>query len=640
MKLPEILAGPILRRVEYDQVYIWIASSSPYKIEAQLYSISKKNYQPLKANSKQQTAKIGSNLYINLIQVTPAMRESFPFDCLLGYNLTFSMGSIHHDLKSLGLLDSFSPDAIVYGDLKYPAFYLTEDTKSRILYGSCRKLDGNGHDAIRKGDELLKSTFSELDERPEALFLLGNQIYADDVSAPIMSIVRKLANKLNDREENLIRIEPRLGREPYASLDELNGRKKIAAELCCFTSTSAENHLFRFNEYAAMYLLSWNPSLWELSNFDSNYTDSLSADVFFDIKESLKPVRRILANIPTYMIFNEHDLTSDWNISGDWKQSVWKSALGRHVITNGLSAYWAFQGWGNMPSCFDSSFVKRLTSGLRSYPSKDNYHDWLVLLWEFNCWQFTAPTYPNAVFLDIRTHREYIFSKKEKVGCLINKLGWFKAADTLYEFGWEPGDPLLIASPLPLYSIARLINKERKRRVLPISRIGFPVLPYIPGELSHLPNVGRYNGDSFDYLHKWILDLNPELCVILSGDAKFSFSVSVDALYLDGDRKKIHQFTSSPLKNNAAKGLKGHILKTMLSVPPIAQNKHAQSQMVIDHHFTHEILSKEFIHYDQLDKGSLIQQENNIGVLTVSGQDVQNTFLKLRNSTDFAINSH
>lgn len=64
-------------------------------------------------------------------------------------------------------------------------------------------------------------------------------------------------------------------------------------------------------------------------------------------------VRRALANVPTYMIFDDHDVTDDWNLNVEWCRRVLAAdakrphPLGREVIRNALASYAVFQDWGN-----------------------------------------------------------------------------------------------------------------------------------------------------------------------------------------------------------------------------------------------------------------------------------------------------
>lgn len=63
-------------------------------------------------------------------------------------------------------------------------------------------------------------------------------------------------------------------------------------------------------------------------------------------------VRRALANVSTYMIFDDHEVCEDWNITAGWVTRVRGNALGRKVLRNGMAAYTVFQGWGNDPRAY------------------------------------------------------------------------------------------------------------------------------------------------------------------------------------------------------------------------------------------------------------------------------------------------
>ena len=55
----------------------------------------------------------------------------------------------------------------------------------------------------------------------------------------------------------------------------------------------------------------------------------------------------MLANVPTLMIFDDHEVTDDWNLHADWVARVNASAMGPQVLRNALAAYAVFQDWGN-----------------------------------------------------------------------------------------------------------------------------------------------------------------------------------------------------------------------------------------------------------------------------------------------------
>lgn len=667
MKLPVVLAGPFLRRTEFDQVYIWIACSDDYEISAELFAISKENYDfgyaPVDFTSSIKSVRLGEKLFISLIKLAPKS-ESFPIDELFGYNLRFTKDRVSFDLGSLGLLSPGSAGSIVYGHLKYPSFYITERQKSKLLFGSCRKLHGKGEDSLAGADLLLENCFLTLDERPEALFLMGDQIYADDVAGPITPFLRKLGETISGKKENMAKIEPRLSKEPYKTgLDSVYGRQKIADELCRFSSRKASNHLMRFGEFAAMYLFSFNPELWELAKKEhliKTFEEELGGNTNFldsgmdmeDVKRaydkqladvrrfaaSLPRVRRLLANIPSYMIFDDHDLTDDWNISFEWRQDVWNAPLGRHVIANGLSAYWAFQGWGNNPDVFDDAFIDMISAHLTStYENQESRHNWQQTLWSFDNWFFTAPTYPQAIFLDTRTQRSFpaevgklIFEGPQ----LINELGWLQAKYSLVQCGWEAGVPLIVVSSVPFYGIG-LIDSAIKKAAIPLGLTGFPV------HTAFDMDSWKYNGKGFESFHKWITDIDPEYCLILSGDSHYAFSLKADALYLNGDKKTLYQFTASPLKNRSINRITSELLKTTLlmhsrkNMPKkgIRDKNKNPFHIEIDHDFTHETAAKELIDYHTLTNGSIIETENNLGLLTVSPEKIEKALVKYTGKT-------
>ena len=84
----------------------------------------------------------------------------------------------------------------------------------------------------------------------------------------------------------------------------------------------------------------------------------------------LPAVSRVLANIPTYMIFDDHEITDDWFITQRWKnQTLGAHILGRDIIRNGLMAYAIFQDWGNAPE----EYVPIKQNGRRSLEFNTTY---------------------------------------------------------------------------------------------------------------------------------------------------------------------------------------------------------------------------------------------------------------------------
>ncbi len=47
------------------------------------------------------------------------------------------------------------------------------------------------------------------------------------------------------------------------------------------------------------------------------------------LHQTLPKVRRAMANISTFMIFDDHDVTDDWNLNPSWRDRVFTSPLGK-----------------------------------------------------------------------------------------------------------------------------------------------------------------------------------------------------------------------------------------------------------------------------------------------------------------------
>jgi hypothetical protein len=83
-------------------------------------------------------------------------------------------------------------------------------------------------------------------------------------------------------------------------------------------------HAADFAEYAALYEQAWSSTA----------------------------ARRVLAHLPSFMIFDDHEVTDDWNADKGWLEMVHSDKdplrYWPHTITDALCAYWMYQGWGNL----------------------------------------------------------------------------------------------------------------------------------------------------------------------------------------------------------------------------------------------------------------------------------------------------
>lgn len=595
--LPLVLAGPVIRRARPDQVLIWVATSRPTAWGVEIYSIDANRRPPLVNRGAPlgrglpiREVKLGNKLYVSLVAVVPdaTKARTFPTRQLLAYDL--------RELRSKGDWSSASgkglaelttlPD-LCFAPMPLPTFVLQQDRTNdlRAIYSSCRKMHGKGSDAVRCSEYLVTRCVADARNRPSSMFLTGDQIYSDDVADPLIGRIAELGAELVGRDETLPDV-------PVASRKlKIGARQKLVQDKAHFTSGEAWNHLMAFGDFAAAYLLAWNPALWPTSypswsdvllqglddvyreefrptyKFRQHYEDQLKS--IREACDASRSLRRVLANVPTYMIFDDHEITDDWYLNADWRDTVLKTALGRRIIANGLAAYWGFQGWGNAPEEFDSRrFIEPLESYLGSIGSSGSNFETLML--DFKAWSFRAPTTPAAIFIDSRTQRERARATYD--------MRFIRLTGTLVPVPRPPFprnilDVLPGAASMPRMSYpATLIGAAARARLRSLAKglNGQPIILIAPAPVFGLESIegaqnllARFTGSyAFDLEH-WRADPNSLLefmdmvadwradpCVILSGDVHYAFAAEVKAATPTRSHR-VAQFTSSATKNQA-----------------------------------------------------------------------------------------
>lgn len=364
--LPLVLAGPILRRTEPDSVTVWVALKASRRVTLTIFD---KNHNFL-FESTRTTARIGINLHVVAVTAKASSNILINGENYL-YDLDFGNGEL---LNSPGILTTVgSLEDITYPQYKLPSFALPPSNFKdlRIIHGSCRKPHGESFDALAAVDKMIKEALEkEPKKRPHQLFLSGDQIYADDVADVLLFMLMDAAETLLGWSEKLPDVE---------NVEEFSPGKRnnLATKTAGFTASIgklstindvAKSHLFTFGEYLAMYLFVWSDVLWVDAEFFPDFTDVYSehSDIknhaksynkevehITDFWSTLKSVRRALANVPTYMIFDDHEITDDWYLNLAWCSRVLEKSLAKRILQNGMLAYTICQAWGNTPEQFE-----------------------------------------------------------------------------------------------------------------------------------------------------------------------------------------------------------------------------------------------------------------------------------------------
>jgi peptidoglycan hydrolase-like protein with peptidoglycan-binding domain len=411
--LPLILAGPIVRRADAGRVWFWFAcreevtDCTPALFQYD-HKGERKTAIPL-SEPERRTVRLGKRLWITLVSARPK-QGNFPPDTVIGYDLaiTYESGSssvrVNFSQKKLG---------INYPPFDLPTF-LIRGADGPLVHGSCRRPGANGVDAFGALDRRLQAVHASA-ARPAALFLTGDQIYADDVAHSLFVAVRKLSIDVMGFDERLPmgfgHADQILYTKPDQAKDPPKGTRRRAVLDAGFTTDDGEGHLLTFGEFAAMYLLVWNPELCQSYGLEKDLAaEGWGGDPNLkNFTAAVQQARRVLANVATYMIFDDHEITDDWNISEEWIKLT-ENAFAKRVIANGLAAYWAFQGWGNLPEDTQvRALVEPHLEALRDrdgkpYPRDGDFTRGMT---EQHSWSYVAPTRPPVLVTDERTSRQF-----------------------------------------------------------------------------------------------------------------------------------------------------------------------------------------------------------------------------------------
>lgn len=394
--LPLVLCGPLVRRVDSTSTTVWIALKEPRKVTLRVYQMASDLSGRVQVQEgTRSTVKLGQ--YLHVVAVTAA--GNMGWGRLYVYDLRFGqagndtapvpetgIGLFNNDI--LAKTPSDARKLILYepselgpnmGPLDLPSFATppTDLNQIRLIHGSCRKPHGHSKDALQILDLLIKDSLSDPLRRPHQLFLTGDQIYADDVADGLLAMLTDAGDVLLGWTEALPTKDG-----PKKPAELLFGRRQtIVEKSACFSSGEAKSHLLSLGEFYAMYLFAWATVLWppEVPDFANlypqewqEYQDDLGKGERGHIlrhhleiveykselrrletfKLALPMVRRALANIPSFMIFDDHEITDDWYFERKWCEDVLATPLGQRIIGNGLLAYALFQAWGNTPAQF------------------------------------------------------------------------------------------------------------------------------------------------------------------------------------------------------------------------------------------------------------------------------------------------
>lgn len=622
--LPLILAGPIVRRVEPTLVSVWVALADARSVELGIWTgitnagSSGTFFGNATASHKNSTPsiRIGAKLHIALVTIDLTASPLIPGQ-VYSYNLAFTGGSSSQDLNTLHLLEDQGPSSeptqlgLGYIAGQLPSFTLPALSLNnlKIVHGSCRKAHGYGIDGLAALDKMMERTQSDANSRPQQLILTGDQVYADDVAMMLLPQLTTAGNALLGVSEELplktstgeIKVVTNTTNFPAT------WRQELINEQARFSSDAASSHVMSFGEFCALYLFFWSNVLWDTfiekddifpdcsgttsdcpdpnttvnglpAHLQSLYPSDKRKDQIkewyklyedFDdqledvktFKKTLPKVRRVLANIATYMMFDDHEVTDDWYLTQDWRDKALTSPLGVTILRNALTSYVLFQAWGNDPKRYTTGdHASLLTHSQSLFPSTGGpaaaSANALDALYGFDGsdpkvkWHFKVPSGPTTVvILDTRTWRA--FSGRYTPPGLVSDVALEEQLPA--SLAPSPGaEVLIVVSPAPVLGLAaieELAQPIGARGYFDfISSVVVGQTPKITGYMEFDMEAWSLNIERFEALLARFNEMGK--VVILSGDVHYGFSAEMDYWKkAQPQPSRIVQLTASAFKN-------------------------------------------------------------------------------------------
>jgi hypothetical protein len=548
--LPPVLAGPILRRLEPDRLVLWLVGSAPLDLTLVLAPSGEASRRlPLDAGCCR-VIRVGRHACVHLIDV--ALTEPLPQDAIIEYDLLVTQD----DGKEAGIAQ-WAPHLLHAGATR-PNLVL-RSRSDNILFGSCRKPHHPARDGLARADALLADQVEQAEERPAMLMLCGDQVYADDVAGPMLAAIHALIRRLGLYAECLqgavVADSEALYRHPASyyrreellpavkSNDALRDRFFGGSEKPIFTTANAHNHLVTLSEVMAMYLLVWSPVPWQLvadaapPPLTPRHAQrwQRESQALAGFRGDLPRAARLLAHVQTLMIFDDHDITDDWNLSAKWETTAYEHPFSRRIVGNALVAYMLCQGWGNRPEVFGAALDD--LAGLIDTAAGDERFDaprqdaLIDRLLAFRKWDFVLRTQPTIIVLDTRTRR---WRNRGRPGHPSGLMDWESLTELQHELLDETA--AVIVSPTPMFGV-KLIEVVQR------------LATFLGAALTvDAENWMAHRGAAGSMLNIFSHSRTPGNYVVLSGDVHYSFAYDVEVR--DSDRvPHVWQITSSGIKN-------------------------------------------------------------------------------------------
>jgi hypothetical protein len=400
------------------------------------------------------------------------------------------------------------------GDFPPSAFHTyPKRTPLELAFGSCRvaapheppySLSKDQDERGREIDALHTLAHRMRDEPrerwPDVLLMIGDQVYADEVSPQTLEFVRT--------------------------------RRDV--------SEPPGEQVLDFEEYTRLYRESWGEPA----------------------------IRWLFSTVSTAMVFDDHDVHDDWNISHSWVEQAREHEWWREHIVGALASYWVYQHIGNLaPGHADDQLLQRVKQADDAWPILAEFAHAADRSTDGSRWSYCRDLgRTRLVVIDSRAGRVLDEGRRS----MLDEDEW----DWLARHFEGDFDHLLIGTSLPWLLGSGMHYAEAWSEAVAGGAWGSALAPF--GErLRRTADLEHWSAfhESFERLAELIRSVAagergraPASVVVLSGDVHHAYLFEVAFPRDAGVRSHVFQAVCSPYRNPLGKRER-QVIKIGLSRP-------------------------------------------------------------------------
>ena len=313
-----------------------------------------------------------------------------------------------------------------------------------------------------------------------------------------------------------------LGDQVYA--DEASPATREFARSRRDTSQPPGEEIADFEEYTRLYRESWSD----------------------------EAIRWFFSTVPALMIFDDHDVNDDWNISAAWKEDMHRTTWWHDRIVGAFMSYWLYQHLGNLsPHGLDADDTwNAIRSGADAATVLRDLAVRADRTTSGTRWSFHRDFGPSrVVVVDSRAGRHFEDGRRE----MVDDEEWRWVVETCS----ADVDHLLIATSLPALLAPGIHGLEAWNEAVcagvwgrRAARVGERVRRAL--DLEHwaaFQSSFRKLVDLLCALSSGARGRAPQTIVLLSGDVHYSYLAAAS----DAGRGRIYQAVCSPIRNPLAR---------------------------------------------------------------------------------------